>query len=407
VTAKIRSVANSLSVKKRNQRTLLLALLHNQPISRVRLARLTGLSTTTVTNLTAELVERGIVVETGTDLPAITEGAGRRPMALSLVPESVCVIGIHIGIRTIRVVLGNLYAQVIDKEYIPQEPGEPALVTVDRMAVAVKRLLEKNGLELQNERLIGVGVGASGLVAHETGINIWAPRLGWRDVPLQAELSTRLGMPVAVDNNVRCMALAESLYGTGQGSRALAFVYARVGVGAGLVVDGHIYRGADYGAGEIGHWTILPDGGDRCGCGNTGCLETLISEPVIVDKGRQVAPEVVENAPDSIGAIFQAARDGHEGLRHMLEERAHYAGIALANLINVLNPEMILVGGLLYQGYDVFQPVLERTMRQRAFADLGEKVVLRPATYGHVSGEVGALSLALDSFFFNQRALGH
>jgi predicted NBD/HSP70 family sugar kinase len=387
---------NGTRTKFENQRTLLLNLLRHQPISRIRLSRRTGISTTTVTNLTAPLVQAGI----GTDLLALTAGAGRPPLALALVPDSRYAIGIHIGVRKSQVALGTLDARLIDLRVAPHHPEESAQQVLERLAEMARQLVADNGLALEPERIIGVGVGASGLVDNEHGINIWAPALSWHDVPVAELLSSYLQLPVAVENNVRCMALAESLFGAGQGHRVLAFVYARIGVGAGLVMDGQIYRGARHAAGEIGHWTLLPRDGELCRCGNRGCLETLISEKVLVSEGSRLAPEILAHA-DPLEALFSAARAGHQPIRQMLVERAEYLGIALANLVNVINPEVILLGGLLYQGYDLLQPVIEATMRQRSFKGIGIQEEMRPATFGLDAGAVGAVTLALDTFFYS------
>ena len=153
---------------------------------------------------------------------------------------------------------------------------------------------------------MGVGVGASGLVDPATGVNVVAPNLGWHDVPIREILARRLKMPVFVDNNVRAMALAEAMFGAGRGVSTLAFVYSRVGVGAGFVVAGDVYRGSRAGAGEIGHTTMIPAGGARCRCGNTGCLEMLVSEPEIVRQAQVLAAR----APDSLLARELTTDDG-------------------------------------------------------------------------------------------------
>lgn len=394
---------NALHIKAHNLSSVLLTLLHHQPISRVRLSRQIGLSTTTVTNLVTELVDQGIVTEDGTDMLALTSGAGRLPRALRFVPESRHALGIFIGVRRIRVVLGDLGARIVDTTIIPHLLGEAPHDTVGRIVAAARGLLERNGLAARREQVVGVGVGASGLVARDTGVNLLAPGLSWRDVPLRDLLAEGLGLPVVVDNNVRTMALAESLFGAGQAASTLILVYGQVGVGAGIVIDGRLYRGSSYGAGEIGHWTMLPEGGEPCRCGNTGCLETLIAEPAIVEMARVLRPALAVDAATPLDAIFAAARAGDTALRAMLEDRARYLGIALANLIDVLNPERILLGGLFHQGFDLLQPVVEATMRRRAFGDLGRAVRLLPATFGAQSGEVGSIALALHSFFFQQQ----
>ncbi|GIV79538.1 ROK family protein [Litorilinea aerophila] len=400
-------VKHATHIKAENQRRLLLTLLRHQPISRVRLARCTGLSSTTVTHLTAPLLRAGILAPAGTDQEAATEGAGRPPQALVLVPKSRLALGIHLGVRRAVVALSTLEAELVDQRVIPHPQGESPEGILAALADAAQELLAHHGITLPSERIVGVGVGASGLVEAESGVNVWAPALEWHHVPIAAILGQRLGLPVAVENNVRCMALAESLFGAGQGKRVLAFIYARMGVGAGLVVDGRIYRGAWHAAGEIGHWTVLPHGGELCRCGNRGCLETLISERALVAQSQQLAPAVVQGQADPLAAIFAAARTGHLPLRQMLAERAEYLGIALANLVNALNPELILLGGLLHEGYDLIQPVVEQVLRQRSFHGIGAQAELRPATFGVDSGPVGAATLALNAFFYGSVPARH
>ncbi len=265
---------------------------------------------------------------------------------------------------------------------------------------------------IQREAIVGVGVGASGLVDLERGINLLAPNLGWREVPLRDWVAQALDLPVCVDNNVRAMALAESMFGKrDKKANALAFVYARIGVGAGFVVNGQLYHGSVAGAGEIGHTTLMANGGEPCRCGNVGCLETLISEPVIVRQAQALAeqhPEGLlattlrEGEGALIDRVFSAAQQGDTATRIMLEERAHYMGIALANLVNVLNPDLIVLGGLFVQGKRWLVPTAEGTMRTRAFGGLGERVQLEITQFGHEVGVIGAASLALNTFFYQK-----
>ena len=400
MAGKNRSASNSLVIKAQNMRVLLLALLRQQPISRIRLARATNLSTTTVTTLVAELLEQGVICEAGTDLEAATAGAGRPPLALRLRPESRCALGIHIGVRRVRVALVDLQANILDHEVYDITPDEPAEHAIARAGDLGAAILARHHALSQQGALVGIGVGASGLVENQSGTNILAPNLGWRNVPLRRILSERFVLPVVVDNNVRCMALAESLYGVGRNARALAYVYARIGVGAGIVVDGEIYRGADYGAGEIGHWVMTPNSGDLCRCGNRGCLETLISESVLMERAHAIDPELITDRPNALAMVFAAARDGHLSLVEMLEERAYYVGIALANLVNVINPQLIMLGGWLYDAFDLIEPVIERTMRRHAFGGLGNRVDILPTSFGAYSGVIGAGVLALENFFY-------
>lgn len=399
----------SSTVKSHNMRAVLLMLLRHKHISRVRLAQLTGLSTTTITNLVTDLLEQGIVVEEGTEQTERRRRVGRPRMALRIVPESRHAIGVHIGVNQVRVAVADLYARPSNCLSLAHLQEKSPRVIVNQMASLIQEAISQSGVSPQ--QVIGVGVGASGLVNPHTGINVFAPNLEWRDVPIRDWLVERLGLPVCVDNNVRAMVLGEALFGTGQDARALAFVYARIGVGAGFVVDGQLYRGSAAGAGEIGHTTIIPDGGEPCRCGNTGCLETLVSEPAIVRAAKKLAEQDADGIlathlqrgeGTTIERIFAAARAGDTATLDMLNERARYVGIALANLVNVLNPELIVLGGFLAQGQDLLLPAMETTMRQRAFANLGERVRLQTTSFGHRAGVVGAAALALNTFFYQQ-----
>lgn len=400
--------SNVSSMKRHNLSAVLRILLRCQPISRARLVELTGLSSTTITNLTSELLEQGLVAEDGAPSSG-PRGVGRPRTLLRLMPQARHAVGIHIGVGSVRVAVTNLQAELSSPlelvhplEHTPEE-------VLAQTAALVRQAIHQSGVVQQT--MIGVGVGASGLVNPHTGVNVMAPNLGWRDVPIRDWLVEDLALPVVVDNNARAMALGEAMFGAGQDLQALAFVYARIGVGAGFVVDGQLFRGSAAGAGEIGHTTIIAEGGEICRCGNTGCLETLVSEPSIVrqarvlaaqDEGGSLATHLREGEGSAFDRVLAAARDGDPATVAMLRERAGYMGIALANLVSILNPDLIVLGGICAQGEDLLLPAIEETMHQRAFAGLGERVRLQTTAFGPQAGIVGAAALALDAFFYRQ-----
>jgi glucokinase len=307
------------------------------------------------------------------------------------------------------VAISDLRAQLLSCDSLDHSLDSSATEVLRDVAALVDKALARGDIDRQ--KVVGVGVGASGLVNPHTGVNVMAPNLGWRDVPIRELLAQQLGLPVSVDNNARTMALGEALFGVGKGIHALAFVYARIGVGAGFVVGERLYRGSAAGAGEIGHTTIVPAGGEPCRCGNSGCLETLVSEPAIVRRAGELAAQDPEGIlahrlqreeGTAIERIFGAARAGDPIAQAMLEERAGYMGIALANLVNVLNPDLIVFGGIFAQGKDLLLPTTEQVMRQRAFANLGAQVEIKTTEFGPQAGAVGAVALALNSFFYQQ-----
>lgn len=389
-------------------------LLHEEMISRAELAKRTSLSSSTVTNLVAELINMGVVAEiNSSDTRASSRSVGRPRRILKLIPDARYAIGVHIGIGLFRVVITNLHAEIIHNRIVNYDLQAAAEETLGQITDTISQLITEK--ELQEERIIGIGVGASGLVDPQNGVNVMAPQLGWQNINIRQSLSEKTGFPVFVDNNVRAMAIGEAYFGAGRGAQVLAFVYGRMGVGAGFVVNGRIFRGSGAGAGEIGHTIMIPDGGHPCRCGNRGCLETLVSEPVIVCR----AQELAENHPDSllaqllqaqdanadqrpIDAIFFAARQGDKLTGNLLAENIRYLGVALANLVDILNPEIIILGGMFAEGADVIIPIALETIQQIAFGGLGEKVLLTPTSSGWRAGAIGAAALALMEFFYQR-----
>jgi glucokinase-like ROK family protein len=314
---------------------------------------------------------------------------------------------VHIGIGMFRVALTDLQADIVFNRMESFDTDRPANIVLDEIAQVVESTVTQSRVD--KALILGIGVGASGLVNHETGINVHAPSLDWHNIRVRDYLTSRLNLPVCVDNNVRTMALGEAYFGLGRTVDLLAFIYGRIGVGAGLVVNGHVFRGSRAGAGEIGHTIIIPNGGARCRCSQTGCLETLVAEPVLLAEARRLATK----APDGvlahalrttddkpIEAVFAASRAGDPDANALLEERMRFLGIALTNLVNVLNPELIILGGMFAQGSDLIIPRVEATIRKQAFAGLGHRVRIVPTSFGWRAGVVGAASLALKTFFY-------
>ncbi len=276
-------------VKQHNLQVILLNLLYEPVLSRSQLAKHTNLSNTTITNLISELIEQGIVTEkAATD----DEQNGLRPVgrprtSICLEPNARFVIGIHIGVGIFRVAITNLRAEIIHSQLHSFDVNSPPTDVLNQIVEAISSAIAESGFDQQ--KILGIGVGASGLVDYTTGVNLLAPNLNWHDVPLREYLQDKLPLPVIVDNNVRSMAIGETYFGAGRGVDSVAFVYGRTGVGAGLTFKGRVFRGSSKGAGEIGHSVILPHGGEPCRCGNSGCLETLVSESAILRQAENIA----------------------------------------------------------------------------------------------------------------------
>ena len=398
-------------VKTHNVQALLLTLLYEDNLSRIQLAKRTGLSNTTITNLISELIQQGLVTEEECIQgdPQVIRSVGRPRTGVCLNPDARYVVGIHIGVGIFRVALTNLRDEILFNNQELFDIHAPAYDVLDLITHSVKDLLKKS--RIAKKIILGIGVGASGLIDFQTGVNVFAPNLNWRDIPIKTYLESRLGLKVVVDNNVRAMALGEAYFGSGRSVDSLAFVYGRIGVGAGFIYKGQVFRGSAMGAGEIGHTNLLLEGGEACRCGNSGCLETLVSEPVILRMAENIqhlepsgilAKLIKENQnEDRLSIIFDAARQGDTAVLEMLQERAFYLGVALANMVNLHNPEMIVLGGIFSEGHDIFIDPLIKTVRRMAFADLGLHVRIQATSFGWKAGVIGAAALALTSFFYH------
>ncbi len=399
-------------VKQHNLQVILLSLLYEPVLSRVQLAEQTNLSNTTITHLIAELINQGVVSEVisrDVDKDELRP-VGRPRTGISIQPNARFVIGIHIGVGIFRVGLTNLRAEIISNLTQTFATDSPAAAVLDQIVSAVEAVIAESGVA--RGRILGAGVGASGLVDTTTGVNLLAPNLNWIDIPLRAQLQSRLELPVVVDNNVRNMALAETYFGAGVGIDSVAFVYGRTGVGAGLTFKGHVFRGSSKGAGEIGHSVMLVHDGEPCRCGNSGCLETLVSEPAILRRADIIAKtnpngilaKTIDRNPDRspIDRVFDAARQGDQQVLKLIEERAYYLGVALANLINLFNPELILLGGIFSSGSDLFLAPVTRTAQAMAFGGMGKNVRVQATSFGWKAGVIGAAALALLHCFYQQ-----
>ena len=398
--------SNITRAKKHNRQAILFSLLQDGALSRVELAELLNLTSTTITNLTGELLDQGLIAVADNAQAKPQIGAGRPRTLLTLQADAQYSVGVQIGIGYLRSGLVNLCGELVNSAETRFSLEDSAESVLDTICTEIEQLVQASAIPLS--KIVGVGIGASGLVDVERGVNVTAPTFGWRDVPMRAHVAKRLNLPVMIDNNVRAMALGEAFFGAGRNVDLLAFIFGRIGVGAGLVVNGQIFRGMGAGAGEIGHTIVMPQMGELCRCGQRGCLETIVTEPVLI-RQIQSQPHLaklidlsdLQDYDGIFAQILALATDGNEQLTHMLDHVAHYVGIALVNLVNTLNPEQIILGGMYAQGADYFLPRISDIVRKRSFGGLGEGVEIVAGSFGRNAGSIGAAGLALDAYFYN------
>jgi glucokinase len=280
--------------------------------------------------------------------------------------------------------------------------GGDAGVVIDRIADCVRDATNVAGINLS--QIQAIGIGAPGPIVLETGVVSVAVNLGWHDVPLKAELERRLGVPVAVDNDVRVAVLAEYLAGAGRGSRNMVGIWPGTGIGGGIILNGEIFVGSTNSAGEVGHMTIKA-GGAVCACGGKGHLESLASRSAIVrditkrvEAGEKTALTSIIGPDVSLatsGDLAEARRQGDKLVIRVLDRAARYLSIGIASLANVLNPEVVVLGGGLVQALgDPFVRLIAQKVEGRPLLAGTQALKIVQSVFGDDAGIIGSALVA-------------
>jgi len=373
-------------LKAINRASILNAIKSYGPIARTDIAELTGLSPATVTGLTAELIDDGLVL-------IKQEGdsrGGRRPILLALDSQGAYVIGIKLAEEHATLALTDLNADIVTKRTAQLTQRDPEHVS-RILAESVQTVLDAAGIN--RTRLLGVGVGLAGIIDSETGLCRISPHNGWREVPFAKLLEDDLDCIVHLDNNVNTLTRVEQLYGLGQHMRDFLVITIGRGIGMGIVANGQVYRGTRGGGGEFGHMVIDPEG-LVCGCGNRGCLETFVAEPWLLYRAQQRGLDV--RTPE---ALVAAAEADNAVARDVFAQGGRVLGQAIASVVNLLNPALIIISGEGVRAGDfLFRPMHE-TMQQHMFGQLAEDVEIRIEPLSDDTWARGAASLVLGRIF--------
>ena len=381
-----RPVGSQEAVRRHNLGRLLRRLHVQGAMSRADLTAGTGLNRSTVKALTADLVSAGLVDESA---PVGRGGAGRPSITVSPRSADNHVIALDIGVQHVTAVRIGLGGVVLDRRELRQAADQYAVErTLHRLDGLVRALLDGAP---ESSRCLGIGVGVCGVVDRAQGLVRLAPNLGWVDVPLCDLIAERLagsradGLPLQVGNDGDLGALAEHLRGAGRGVDDLVYVSGEVGVGGGIIVGGRALRGVGGYAGEIGHMSV-DVGGKLCGCGRRGCWETEISAQAVLS---------ATGAPDGmmLSEVLAAHAAGERWTRAGMRRVGRFLGAGLVNVVNLFNPEVIVLGGSVRHVLTATEPDVREALRT-ALPASGDQVRLSVAGLGDDSVVVGAAELA-------------
>jgi predicted NBD/HSP70 family sugar kinase len=366
-----------------NRAAIFRLIVSEGPIARASIAKQLGLSPATVTAVTRELIDQGLI--------RVAESApsgGRPALLLELVGGAATAFGVKLAPDHVVGVRVDLEAEVLDAFEAPFDPA--AAGAVANLAATLRGWIDSLG---DGPPLLGIGLGVSGVFDARTA-TLDSPILGWHDVPIAHELERELGLPVVVDNDVNTLAVAERIYGRGSDVENFFTVTIGRGVGLGIVANGDIYRGFRGGAGEFGHVCVDP-GGRLCTCGKRGCLETVVSDPALVLAARSrktIGPR------QGIAKLRELAAAGDFQARQIYQHAGETLGRAVADLVNVLSPELVLVSGEGTEAWAHLAEGFDRAYQANVFAPLGH-VQVEVDPWDDAKWAVGAATLVLRASF--------
>jgi glucokinase-like ROK family protein len=337
------AAANRELIRAINRFKILHTIRYHGRISRVEIAKATGLSQASVTGITADLIEAGLLIEK----EAGESIGGRRPMLLALNPEGAFAVGVYLSINQINVVIVNFEAQIVAAHALPLAKPyyEPESIG-DKIAQAVQACMWQ--ANFSREQISGVGIGIPGLVDAQTGLVRFYPNYRWENVHFRDIIYRKIDHPTYIENSANTLTIAEQGFGEGRGLDNFLLITLEHGVGMGVVINGRLYRGDRGVAGEFGHTTVDPDG-IECRCGKTGCLETIVGNYGILHRAKSAAQDGLWqiDAPESITIddVLMSAKNGVGCLDDIYREAGRTLGIGIANLIAVFNPSKIFISG--------------------------------------------------------------
>lgn len=355
------------------------------PISRTDIAQEIGLSQAAVSEITAALIEQGIIYE---DKAGESRG-GRRPILLALNKQAGLIVGVKLREESITAAITDMAAAIIEQVDVPLGDDRSPAAVIETLAQMVEALRARH----RHQQIFGIGLGMAGVIDRREGICRFSPFLNWRDVPLRQMLEQRLQLPVVIENDANTLAMAESWFGAGQGVDDFLVITLGRGIGLGMLLGGQLYRGGSGGGGEFGHLTMVAEG-PLCDCGKRGCLEALVSEPAILRRMRDLAGREM-----TMDEAVDLARHGDLAANGVFTAAGRTLGLAISYLVNVFNPPLLIVGGEGARALDLLLEPLQQTLAVNCFNGFYADLRLVAEPWGDDAWAQGAAGLMLEELF--------
>ncbi len=395
LNSKLSTKATPGQIKQHNAALILREIYARAAISRAQLARLTHLSRPSVTELAQSLLEKGLIGEVGPE--QIFDKVGKKAQLLAFNPDAYQIVGVAVTNAAVICSLFNLRANGIVRR-AAQRNGACGDEVVRLIVEAIEQVIQS-----ATRPLLGIAVGAPGVVDSEAGIVHMAASLGWQDLPLSQILSQRFHLPIYIGNDSNFAAVGEYRFGLGQGVKDLVIVEAGDGIGIGMLSDGRIIQGSTHAAGELGH-APFPPLDDVCVCGRRGCLETKVSWWAIKRNVQRIAEEhpdstvahLINGGDVTDGVIWQALDQGDPYLTALVEQVATYLAQALMMVIHVLNPQRIIITGRILELGDLFVQQVRRTIHDYSLPYISNEIEIVAIPSDDRSILLGACAFVLE-----------
>jgi len=395
---------NKTLLNTMNKQNVLNIIRNKGPIYKAEIARITGLSITTVTKIADCFLSRGLIKVTGygdTD-------RGKPPEVLMFVPSAHHVIGVDVGTTNITSVLVDLSGKVIFKRVMTTGNRDNPSVVIKKIIESINDTMESSNAHKEN--IIGIGVGMPGLIDVGRGLVVFSPDFCWENVDLLTSLKQAFHTDIIIDNVTRAMAMGERWFGSGRGKDNFFCVNLGYGIGSAIVINDELYHGVTGKSGELGHMIADPSG-PQCACGNYGCLEALSSANAISQHARS---RIEQGEPSVITAmvggdlerieaktVFDAARSGDALAISVIGKAIDYLGALVASIINFLDPELIILNGGITKAGAVFIDTLRSVVKQYQMRHTGNKTDIIISSMGDNAAAIGAASLIINKFIEN------
>lgn len=384
-------------IKEINKSSILQVIQEKGAISRAEISKILGLTPATISNNISELAAEGIVRESGVG----TSNGGRKPILLQINEDGMFFIGVNIRKNGVEAAVVNLSGKIVTRE--ERLFKDPLGAFEEDVLLAISQVRKKlDG----TKKLYGIGIGMHGIVDTKRNVSVFVPAMSRRNLELKSYVEKAEGLPVFIDNDANAMAMGESYFGQAKGAQNYFFLNVGRGIGAGLVLNGELYRGNSFAAGEIGHIRVA-ENGRKCVCGKYGCLDTVATEYSIL---RDVTELIQTGTPSvvtgllggelqnlSLETIQQAANLSDACVLGALRQMGKYIGVAVSYVVNILNPEMVILGGSMsIVGKYLLDSVIE-SATALSLKESSDGVRITLSSLGQDVGVIGAASLVIQN----------